>query len=819
MAYNRKNSKNQSRESKQQDIYAEVNEKILGLMKEDKLPWRSGWKKDNSKDAKSPYSKKIQFINDLPYNPSTKTVYKGINHVLLKYMNKDVLETGDPRFLTFNNIKDLGYKLTKGSKAVSVYFAQKVEKKIGTLTDTTGDKKDVKDFFYLLKKYPVFHASKIEGIPPYHEVREKELAELNKELEALKKTKPELFEKNAIVENIIKNGQAVVKEVPNKTPSYQPLSDTITMPPKVQWESQDSFYGVLLHELSHWTGAKERLDRPIMNFFGSKEYAFEELVAELTSCYTSPQVGIEPHYEQNAAYLKGWISLLEDDPKAFFKAASKAQQSTEYLTNLAYGKELGKDAERGQQNATFHAENIDFIEAVSKNGFTVIAEVREPSSQERKFAFLDKDHKELFNSFKAKNYTKGSYDEQRIFTYFKEAIAQAYFSENFDQVSSQNIKKAFDEKRLIDPLIGTKYNTTLEVSGNGKDDILYIKHGFKGSGKYKVLGKIGNITIGYDDDTSPHDPSYSKIYSIVYADLDKNRLFYEMNVPNLKNKTELEKFALTTEGSYAQSLMGFSRALAKDDVKFIPEEKHSLDNLKTSGIKQEYGGGVMITAEITTNGVIEQRAAKLSQADLIKYHDIDEKQKLGLAEKYLVNNFDPVMDIHLRMPMRIPEMNTDKNFGLKETPISSVYLTYNSEKNLFNTDHDGQYEIFKTDNDLAFATSTKRDGLFVIDQFNNRVWNSQKILSNENITQIAKDYNNEKIIAKNAIGSVLYEKKNFEIIINQKNDKNLSPYILHNKETREITEIKRGTSQELRSIVDRKLSMKTSRDKKTELKM
>ena len=53
--------------------------------------------------------------------------------------------------------------------------------------------------------------------------------------------------------------------------------------------SQDSikmlkdFYATALHELGHWTGHSSRLNRPILNKFGTPDYAREELRAEISS--------------------------------------------------------------------------------------------------------------------------------------------------------------------------------------------------------------------------------------------------------------------------------------------------------------------------------------------------------------------------------------------------------------------------------------------------------------------------------------------------------------------------------------------------------
>ena len=92
-----------------------------------------------------------------------------------------------------------------------------------------------------------------------------------------------------------------------------------------------AYYDTLMHELGHSTGPA--LGRDLTGTFGSTKYAFEELVAELTSVFMSAELGI-PHdsstHENHAAYMKSWAAAMKADKNMIFKAAAKAQQSTDY---------------------------------------------------------------------------------------------------------------------------------------------------------------------------------------------------------------------------------------------------------------------------------------------------------------------------------------------------------------------------------------------------------------------------------------------------------------------------------------------------------
>lgn len=85
---------------------------------------------------------------------------------------------------------------------------------------------------------------------------------------------------------------------------------------------------------SHWTGDKTRLDRDLSGRFGTRKYAAEELVAELTSAFLCAQLRVEGEL-RHAGYVENWIELLKHDDRAIFTAASKASQAADYLGSFS----------------------------------------------------------------------------------------------------------------------------------------------------------------------------------------------------------------------------------------------------------------------------------------------------------------------------------------------------------------------------------------------------------------------------------------------------------------------------------------------------
>lgn len=98
----------------------------------------------------------------------------------------------------------------------------------------------------------------------------------------------------------------------------------------------ESKYSVLLHELSHWSGHKSRLDREMQGRFGDQAYAMEELIAELGAAYLCADLGVsnQPRPD-HAAYMASWLDVLKSDKKAIFTAASKAGQAAKYLSDIS----------------------------------------------------------------------------------------------------------------------------------------------------------------------------------------------------------------------------------------------------------------------------------------------------------------------------------------------------------------------------------------------------------------------------------------------------------------------------------------------------
>ena len=103
---------------------------------------------------------------------------------------------------------------------------------------------------------------------------------------------------------------------------YSPNYDFIQVPRPETYFEPINWHRTALHELGHWTGAAQRLDRDLSGSFGSK-YAQEELVAEITSAFVCASLGIVPTV-RHADYIGSWLEVVRDDDRAIVRAASAA---------------------------------------------------------------------------------------------------------------------------------------------------------------------------------------------------------------------------------------------------------------------------------------------------------------------------------------------------------------------------------------------------------------------------------------------------------------------------------------------------------------
>jgi len=187
--------------------------------------------------------------------------------------------------------------------------------------DENGEPKMKSSVF--IRGHHVFNIEQCDGLEKYYE----EFPEPEKSSEM--QPRPDLD----VLPN--KMGMQLYNKAQDRA-CYIPRKDCIVMPDFKKFNTSDDYYATLLHECGHATGHKDRLNRDgVAKFdkFGSSKYAFEELIAELTSAFTCAHVNVRNDISQNAAYIEYWIKALKADKKAIFRVSSQAREATQFLLN------------------------------------------------------------------------------------------------------------------------------------------------------------------------------------------------------------------------------------------------------------------------------------------------------------------------------------------------------------------------------------------------------------------------------------------------------------------------------------------------------
>lgn len=227
--------------------------------------------------------------------------YRGINLLLL-----GLAPYADPRWLTFRKAQELGGHVRKGEKATTVTFWK--------FLDIENDDPNLARRVPLLKCYSVFNAEQIADLDLPRLVREDHHRPIERAEQIIRDLPWDLE---------IKEGKAAY---------WSPSDpDAVTMPRKNAFDSAESYYSVLLHEIAHASGHESRLNRDMGGHFGDPTYGFEELVAQITSAFLCCHAGIENTTPSDASYISGWLKALKDDPKAIVRAAGQAQRAADYL--------------------------------------------------------------------------------------------------------------------------------------------------------------------------------------------------------------------------------------------------------------------------------------------------------------------------------------------------------------------------------------------------------------------------------------------------------------------------------------------------------
>lgn len=303
------------------NFYQKVNDRLLELLKQGTTPWLMPWKIVPAQ------------------NPVTGTIYSGKNMLIL-----NAASYSSSYWLTYNETREIAksrgtieirmneydeeeeyFKLAdihvkKGEHSWPVVFYKMIEKE-----HEGGDS----TFHPILRGYDVFNLDQIENGHTLFPDPAVQLPEFTPIQEA-----------ENILEKFKQNVNVPIEYVGQRA-CYIPSRHVINLPNKTHFESEEEFYCTLFHEAIH--SVQHLIEKEVNTNFGSKEYAFNELIAQIGSSYLAKECHLDPSTMKNSAsYIKGWIpkenwyDIMKGDNSIFIRASGKASKFVNYIL---FGKE------------------------------------------------------------------------------------------------------------------------------------------------------------------------------------------------------------------------------------------------------------------------------------------------------------------------------------------------------------------------------------------------------------------------------------------------------------------------------------------------
>jgi antirestriction protein ArdC len=295
-------------------LYDEITGKIIGELEAGRVPWVQPW---GTAVAKAPLA--------MPRNAATGRHYSGINVLILWGA---VIDHGFPgqSWLTFRQALALGGNVRKGEHGTTVVYADRfVPDDEKRRARENGEEAQAIPF---LKRFTVFNAAQCEGLP-------EEVAVV------APPPPPGLIEPR--VEALIR-ATGIDFRIGGSRAFYVPALDYVQVPPPQAYFEPINWHRTALHELGHATGHPSRLGRDMTGGFGTKKYAFEELVAEINAAFCCASLGIVPTV-RHADYIGSWLEVMREDNRAIIRAASQASKAADWLLGFvpADGAELSAE--------------------------------------------------------------------------------------------------------------------------------------------------------------------------------------------------------------------------------------------------------------------------------------------------------------------------------------------------------------------------------------------------------------------------------------------------------------------------------------------
>lgn len=229
-------------------LYAEITARIVAELEAGRLPWVQPWGRSRTAPL------------GLPRNVVSGRAYSGINVLILWGAVIQGGFTGQG-WLTFRQAQALGGHVRQGERGTTVVYADRFVPKEERRRAREADADPRAVLF--LKRFTVFNTAQCDGLPPG----------VGSEAPGV----PDGL--------ILPRAEALIRasgvpfQIGGDRAFYDTVRDRVVVPPPQAFAEPVNWHRTALHELTHASGHPSRLGRDLSGSFGSRKYAFEELVA------------------------------------------------------------------------------------------------------------------------------------------------------------------------------------------------------------------------------------------------------------------------------------------------------------------------------------------------------------------------------------------------------------------------------------------------------------------------------------------------------------------------------------------------------------
>lgn len=301
------------------NVYQIVADRIINMIEaEGILPWHKPWKVSSRLSDDAIFGEARSWSNG--------RYYKGINQFMLGFVGQ---------WATAKTIFDNGGHIIKGAKATPVVFWSFMVKdeKTGKIRPFDENKDKDEDKIPFLRYINVFKIGRDTT-----DIEEKDFSKNKDKDNTESKFNADEQAEQIINEYVSRETIKFTNVINSNSAFYRPFTDEVVVPNKTAFENASEYYSTAFHELTHSTGAKSRLNRDGIvknDGFGNNLYSKEELVAEMGAAMLLhiTNLDIPTTLTNNAAYIKGWMKQIKEEPKILVFAASQAEKAVKFILN------------------------------------------------------------------------------------------------------------------------------------------------------------------------------------------------------------------------------------------------------------------------------------------------------------------------------------------------------------------------------------------------------------------------------------------------------------------------------------------------------